>query len=107
MKNWEEKLNPDNWSWSWIFGILGFLLCVNLFGPKGLLHLVLLQQQTHRLQNSILILQDEINQTQKEFDSFKTSRDYQQNILRDRMGYLRPHEFRVEFISQKSNHESF
>jgi len=99
---WEEKLKPENWNWTWILGILLFLLCINLFGPKGLLHLVLLEQQTTRLQDEIVLVEANIATTQKEIRAFENNPSFQQHVLRDRMGYLRSNEYRVEFVSPES-----
>jgi cell division protein FtsB len=102
LRTWEERLKPENWTWSWIVGILLVLLAINLLGPKGLLHLVLLEQQNTQLQNNIVKLEADIENTQKEIRSFESNADFQQHVLRDRMGYLRSHEYRVEFVATDS-----
>jgi cell division protein FtsB len=103
LREWEEKLRPENWSWSWILGILTLLLAINLLGPKGLLHLILLEQQNAQLRQSISKLNEEIEATQEEIRAFENNADFQQHILRDRMGYLRSHEYRVEFVSSETS----
>jgi uncharacterized protein YdcH (DUF465 family) len=101
---WYEKLKPENWSWQWIVGVLGFLLCLNLFGPKGLLHLVLLEQHHTRLLEDSRLLTEQIQNTETEIRIFEENAQKQKLILRDRMGYLRAHEYRVEFFSETTPH---
>ena len=101
MNDFTERFKPENWSWSWIFGILAFLLCLNLLGPKGLLHLVLLEQQNTRLQTEVAELQEQYDSTAAEIASFEYNASMQRRILRSRMGYLKPDEFRFEFVSNK------
>ncbi|MEO5667208.1 MAG: septum formation initiator family protein [Bdellovibrionota bacterium] len=95
-----ERFKPENLPWSWVFGILGFLLCLNLFGPKGLLHLVLLEQQDTRLKNEVVQLQEQIDVTREEINSFEHDPLTQKRVLRSRMGYLKPGEFRFEFVTK-------
>ncbi len=94
-----ENLKPENWTWGWVFGILVFFLCLNLFGSKGLLHLVLLEQQNTRLLAEVAELQDKIAIARGEMDAFERDPSMQKRMLRSRMGYLKPDEFRIEFIS--------
>ena len=93
-----DLLKPENWSWSWIIGILLVLLAINLLGLKGLLHYVLLEQQTSRLQSDMARVEKQIDITQKEIKAFEENSSFQQHVLRDRMGYLRSQEYRVEFV---------
>jgi len=101
MSDITEKFKPENWSWSWIFGILAFLVCINLFGPKGLLHLVLLEQQDTRLRTEIAELREQLALTREEIQSFERDPATQRRVLRARMGYLKPEEFRFEFVSAR------
>jgi cell division protein FtsB len=104
MKKWEERLKPENWSWSWILGILTAFLLINFLAPKGLLHLVLLKQQNTQLQYKIAEIQNKIESTQNEIKAFENNAEFQKHILRDRMGYLRSNEFRIEFVSSPKKH---
>jgi cell division protein FtsB len=99
MSDFSERFKPENWSWAWVFGILAFFLCLNLFGPKGLLHLVLLEQQNARLRVEVKELEEQIAVTREEIEAFERDPSAQRRVLRSRMGYLKPGELRFEFVA--------
>jgi len=101
MNEISERFKPEHWSWSWVFGILAFFLCLNLFGPKGLLHFVLLKQQNTRLQTEISQIEEQLEITREEIQAFERDGDTQKRVLRSRMGYLKPEEYRFEFVTSK------
>ncbi|NCN41551.1 hypothetical protein GW916_09935 [bacterium] len=94
-----DIFKPENWRWSWIAGLLCFLLAVNLFGPKGILHYVLLEQQSSHYQSDIDTIKRESLAIQEKIDRIQHSKMEQEVLVREKLGVLKKGEYRVDFVS--------
>ena len=98
-----DVFRPENWKWSWIVGFLCFLLAVNLFGPKGILHYVLLNQQSSRYQDEIVVINQQTKELENKIYLINNSKDEQEMLIREKLGLLKEGEYRVDFINGPEN----
>lgn len=94
-----ELFKPENWRWAWIAGLLCFLLAVNLFGPKGILHYVLLEQQSSHHQQDIDAIKEESLAIQEKIYRIQHSKMEQEVLVREKLGVLKKGEYRVDFVN--------
>lgn len=93
-----QGLKPENWKWSWVGGLILFFLALNLLGPQGLLHYVLLKQRGERFHQEALELETEIAHIQEEIRLIENRPLIQARIVREKLGLLKDGEYRVDFI---------
>jgi hypothetical protein len=90
--------HPTRWTPTVYFWILGSLAAVNLFGPKGLLHWLLLRQERTRLERRAQELNVELASIEKEMAHFSGSRSARERAIRAKLGYLKNDEFSIEIL---------
>jgi hypothetical protein len=94
--------DPQSWTWKAYLSIGLFLVGINLFGPRGLLHWSLLHQQNERIRSLNQKTQNDIKKLQEEISNFKRYDYQQQRAIREDLGYLLPQEYSLEFVEAPS-----
>jgi hypothetical protein len=84
--------HPTRWKLSVYLWILGTLAAVNLFGPKGLLHWLLLRQERTRLDIKSEEVRIDLQSIETEMSHFSTSRTARERAIRAKLGYLKDDE---------------
>lgn len=92
-----KALHPQNWTWRHFVGTAAFLAAVNLFGPKGILHGLLVSQEAERLAVNEKDLRLKIAETREETRRFQHSPVAKERAIREELGYLKPDELSFEF----------
>ena len=77
------------------------LLSINLLGPKGLLHYLLIKQKITRLNYQEKGLVEKQVKLDKEIYLIKNSSSYQKKLIREHLGLLQKNEVSIEFIPHK------
>jgi hypothetical protein len=99
--NFVQKLgnlfHPNSWGWKYYAAILGLLLALNLFGPKGIIHWVLVEQEVLRLESSKERLNRELSDLQAELNRFENSDIAKIRAIQEDLGYLTNDEISFEF----------
>lgn len=90
----------ENWKWSWVFSALAVLLAINLLGPQGILHYLKLTQKSAQYDMEIQRLDRESEILLEEIFLLSTNKAHQNRVVREQLGVLAPHEFRVDFVGQ-------
>jgi len=100
MKSFLKKLHPEFWTWRF-FLISGLvLLAVNLFGPRGFIHWVLIRQEIARLNDQKNNLLSRIAESQNQMELFQKSDIAKFRAIREELGLLQKDELSVEFVEQ-------
>lgn len=89
---------PQQWTLGFYIAVAAALLAVNLFGPRGLLQWVLLEQKKGRLLAEEKNIQNEIQALESDLSEFDRSSHVKQRAIRDILGYLKVEEGSVELI---------
>ncbi len=100
-----DIFKPENWRWQWIVGFLCLLLAINLFGPKGILHWVLIEQQSNRYANEIDHINKESSELRKKIYLISHSKVEQEVMVREKLGLLKKNEYRVDFIEAQNQED--
>lgn len=74
------------------------LLLLNLFSPKGIVHWILLEQESERLDSKIQNLDKEIERVRAEISLFQKSDVARTRAIRNELGYLKSDEMSFEFV---------
>jgi len=93
-----KKLHPQHWNLKYYIGTAALLAAVNLLGPMGLLHGLLIAQETERLSNSEKALKEEVDGVRDEMRHFQNSAIARERAIRAGLGYLKPDEISFEFL---------
>lgn len=91
-----KALHPSQWSIKVYAIAAGVLATLNLLGPNGFVHWVLLRQEASRLEVKAAALQSEVDAVRNETRHFKSSRIAKERAIREELGYLKPDEISVE-----------
>lgn len=83
-----------------MFSALAVLLAINLFGPQGLLHYLKLSQKSAQYEREIQQLENQSEILLEEIFLLSTNKPHQNRIVREQLGVLAPHEYRVDFVGQ-------
>lgn len=92
------KLNPQAWTPKTYLWIGLFLLALNLLGPRGLIHFMVIHQEAERLSTELAQTQDEKQKAAAAINDFKRSTHYREAVIRERLGYLRRDELLLKFV---------
>ena len=101
MNAFKKNLDPHHWGSAFYASVFLGLLAVNLFSPKGILHWILLKQETHRLENKIEAAELELNRLQSEQKHFRSSDVAKLRAIREELGLLKNDEIAIEFTDTK------
>jgi hypothetical protein len=96
----KEHLDPLRWSWLTYMGIGVVMLAINLLGPKGLVHWVLLVQEETRLKLDNSLSREKILQAKEDLNRFQQSAHLRARKLREDLGFLLPDELSVEILDE-------
>jgi hypothetical protein len=91
-------LHPSQWGWKFYIGAIALLLSLNLFGSRGIIHGLIVTQETQRIEKAITSAQNELLHLEKQIDDFKNSDVEKLRAIREELGFLRPNEISIEFI---------
>ena len=101
MNTFKKNLDPHHWGSAFYAGVFLALLAINLFSPKGILHWILLKQETNRLQNKISAAEQELNRLNLEQKHFHSSDVAKLRAIREELGLLKSDEIAIEFTDTK------
>ena len=94
-----EKYHPANWPLK-VYGVsAGLLAALNLMGPNGFIHWVLLRQEASRLSVKNHELESQVEAVRSETRHFRASKIAKERAIREELGYLKPDEISVEISS--------
>jgi cell division protein FtsB len=93
-----KKLHPQHWTWKHYAGTAAILAAVNLLGPMGVLHGLLITQETERLEAVEQSLEEEIEGVRDEVRRFQSSQVARERAIREGLGFLKPDEVSFEFL---------
>lgn len=99
------KLHPEHWTPRTYLWIAIFLVAINLLGPRGLIHFMVIHQEAERLSAELDATQSEKEKAQTAISNFKRSDDYRDALIRERLGYLRKDELLLKFIKADAPHD--
>ena len=91
-----SQLHPSQWTTKFFVIAACVLGALNLLGPNGFVHWVLLRQESLRLSASAQVLQKEIDVTSSEIRNFRRSQVAKERAIREELGYLKSDELSVE-----------
>ncbi|MBS1983358.1 MAG: hypothetical protein JST16_04230 [Bdellovibrionales bacterium] len=91
-----DLFHPSQWTVKFYLVTAGFLAAMNLMGPNGFVHWVLLKQEARRLEARSHELQAKIVALQNETQHFRASRVAKERTIREELGYLKADELSVE-----------
>ncbi len=77
-----------------------FLVLLNFLGPRGIIQWVLVEQEIGRLQQKKAQVDAEVLGLKAELQQFKHSRIARERSIREELGYLKPGELSLEFVTQ-------
>ncbi len=95
----KKLLEVKDWSLKFYLVTGAILLSINLFGPKGIVHWVLLDQEKNRISMAVKALDDDLRASQKEVMEFQKSDIAKERAIREHLGYLKNDEVSVEILS--------
>ena len=98
-----EQFQPHNWDWKTYVGLGILLLSINLFGPRGLIHWMVVHQQSERLVSLNAESSEKIAALEKGISNFKKYDYEQQKAIREELGYLKKDEWSLEFLEAGPN----
>lgn len=87
---------PKHWSRRFFYVVAGTLATLNLLGPHGFMHWVLLKQESSRLELKAQALQSEVDAVKSETRRFESSGIARERAVREELGFLKPDEISVE-----------
>lgn len=90
-----------NWGPSFYLSVFLFLLAVNLFSPKGIIHWVLMKQEAERLRAKISLTEHELQAVQTQKINFSSSDTAKLRAIREGLGLLKNDEISIEFTDSK------
>ena len=100
-----KALHPQYWTSKFYYGVAGVLLAINLFGPKGIIHWVLIRQESERLEATKTQIQSELARTKNEIQQFRKSDVARARAIREELGFLKPGEVSVELLDRSDSEE--
>ena len=77
------------------------ILLFSIFGDKGYIEYNLLKQKKKKLAIEIKELEKEKLLWEQKVYSLKTDKSYYENIIRERLGYVKKNEFMIELVTQE------
>lgn len=92
-----QQLHPNVWGWKHYAGIFAFFLALNLLGPKGIIHWIIVEQEASRLETRKLALENELVKLKEELKRFETSDIAKIRAIQEDLGYLTDEEVSFEF----------
>jgi hypothetical protein len=96
--NFWQRFHPQYWTSKHYVITASLLLAINLFGPKGLVHWVLVNQESARLENEKTRLQDDIDRVKLEIKRFRSSDVAKARAIREQLGFIQPGELSLEIL---------
>jgi len=97
----KKFLDLNEWNAQFYLGVFIFLLGLNLLSPKGLIHWILLKQETHRLEMKVSEKQSELAKIKARQEQLLKSDTVKMRAIREELGLLKENEISVEFTSSK------
>lgn len=94
-------MNPANWTFKTYLWVASGLLLINLLGPRGLVHFIVIHQEAERLSAEAEKLKQEQSVVKSSISDFKNSSNYRDAMIRERLGYLKKDELLLKFVSIK------
>jgi hypothetical protein len=95
------RINPSAWTPKTFLWVAIFLLALNLLGPRGLIHFMVIHQEAERLSTELERTYEEKTKATAAIDDFKSSTHYRESVIRERLGYLRRDELLLKFVGTK------
>jgi len=92
------RIHPEDWSPKTYLWVALFLLALNLLGPRGLIHFMVIHQEAERLSNELAQTLEEKNNAAAAIDDFQRSTHYREAVIRERLGYVRRDELLLKFV---------
>lgn len=92
------NLNPASWTPKVYLWVGLFLVAVNLLGPRGLIHFIVIHQEAERLSKELEDTKTEKTKATAAINDFKRSSEYRDAVIRERLGYLRRDELLLKFV---------
>ena len=92
----KTKLHPSQWGKKFYITVACVLGALNLLGPNGFVHWVILRQESLRLATATEKLRQETRVMSSEIRNFRRSQVAKERAIREELGYLKSDEVSVE-----------
>ncbi|NCN27605.1 hypothetical protein GW915_08535 [bacterium] len=98
-----KLFDPTLWDIRHYLVVVIGLCALNLFGPRGFVHLFYLQKETQRIATQKEAVSQTIAQLEIETKSFKQSKTVRARAIREQLGYLASDELSIELPIKITN----
>lgn len=98
-------LDPAQWGFRHILAALIVLSAINLFGPKGFVHLYYLKKESERVEEEKKQVSAAILELERDIHLFQSSKIVRSRAIRQHLGYVEENEISVELPLIKSRQE--
>ena len=73
------------------------LVCVGIFAKRGLVDLRRMEREATQMENRVAQVRKDRERIQRKLEAFHNSREEQERVVREALGYVKPQELVIEF----------